>query len=169
MVLAEWNNLTCVLCTYHINKNPIAVDVLFKAYPMVPLSCRWPDGTFKGPVYWRCFVLFPFRFFVFAGFWILRKSFKGVEPLSAGLVNLLSKRIRETGIYASQLLSKFFQSWSVLQFFAKTDFISYFLNLRSVFRIGIHLIRIRIQHFRLQLTKKYFFDQKLQFPIPRPP
>jgi hypothetical protein len=32
-------------------KKPIAVDVLFKAYPMVPLSCRsnLADGTFKSP------------------------------------------------------------------------------------------------------------------------
>ncbi len=33
------------------NQKPIAVDVLFKAYPMVPLSCTvdpiWPDDTFK--------------------------------------------------------------------------------------------------------------------------
>ncbi len=33
-------------------KKPVAVDVLFKAFPMVPLSCTvdpiWPDGTFKG-------------------------------------------------------------------------------------------------------------------------
>jgi hypothetical protein len=31
-------------------KKPIAVDVLFKAYPMVPLSCIdpiWSDGTFN--------------------------------------------------------------------------------------------------------------------------
>ncbi len=33
------------------NQKPIAVEVLFKAYPMVPLSCRsiWPDGTFSDP------------------------------------------------------------------------------------------------------------------------
>ncbi len=32
-----------------INQKPITVDVLFKVYPMVPLSCRFnrPDGTFK--------------------------------------------------------------------------------------------------------------------------
>jgi hypothetical protein len=31
------------------NQKPLAVDVLFKAYPMVPLSCRFnrTDGTFK--------------------------------------------------------------------------------------------------------------------------
>ncbi len=61
----------------------------------------------------------------------------------------------------------------------------------AVFQIRIHLIRIRIQHIKLntgpdpiriqgfdwpkiekiQLKKKYiiFFDQKLQFTYPRPP
>jgi hypothetical protein len=32
------------------NQKPIAVDVLFKAYPMVPHTCIdpiWTDGTFK--------------------------------------------------------------------------------------------------------------------------
>ncbi len=31
------------------NQKPMTVDVLFKAYPIVPLSCRFnrPDGTFK--------------------------------------------------------------------------------------------------------------------------
>ncbi len=38
-----------LLSSIQDKKNPIAVDVLFKAYPMVPLSCRsnLVDGTFK--------------------------------------------------------------------------------------------------------------------------
>jgi hypothetical protein len=42
----------------------IAVDVLFKAYPMVPLSCRpiWPDGTFQ--LTFATLVSFPWNFFI---------------------------------------------------------------------------------------------------------
>jgi hypothetical protein len=40
----------------------------------------------------------------------------------------------------------------------------------SVFRIRIHLIRIRIQHFRRNTEKiKYFLIKNCNFLIPRPP